>query len=225
MKTVYCISGLGSDERVFQNLTIADVHIECLQWLIPSKDETIESYSRRMSLQIQDPDPILIGLSFGGMMAIEMAKDLSIQKIILVSSVKSQKELPAWMKLCGKLNLNSVIPSKSPKWFGPIANMYLGAIGTNEKKLAQDYRNTVSPVYLHWAVDKIVNWQNSYQPPILFHIHGTHDRMFPIRLVQPTHIVQGGGHFMIMNRADEISQIIQQMITLPDISHLFRREP
>jgi pimeloyl-ACP methyl ester carboxylesterase len=212
MKKIYCISGLGADERVFDKLRIHGVTLQHVKWLMPGKNETIENYSSRMSLQIEDEKPVLMGISFGGIMAIEIAKQKQTQKIILISSVKTKKELPPWMRFCGKLNLNLFMPSRSPKWFAPIAENYLGAANVEEKLLAKNFRETISPVYLHWAVDKITKWQNAIQPTTIFHIHGTRDKTFPIKNIQPTHVIKNGGHFMVMNKADEISAIIESII-------------
>src|SRR5580698_4340909 len=212
MKKIYCISGLGADERVFDKLRIEGVVLHYLKWLTPQKNETIENYSDRMGMQIADENPVLMAVSFGGMMAIEIAKQRPVQKIILISSVKSQKELPAWMRTCGRLHLNFLMPVYSPKWFSPIADSYLGAENSDEKALAKHFRKTVSPIYLYWAVDKIINWQNNTRPSDIFHIHGTHDKTFPIKNIFPTHIIKNGGHFMIMNKAGEISSIIEGIL-------------
>jgi pimeloyl-ACP methyl ester carboxylesterase len=212
MKTIYCISGLGADERVFDKLRIHGATLEYLQWLVPKKDESIESYGSRMSLKVKDRDPILLGVSFGGIMAIEIAKQIRLRQIILISSVKSKDELPPWMRLCGKLRLHALLPPRSPKWFGAIADNYLGAATEEEKLLAKKFRQTVSPVYLHWAIDKVINWQNTTSPSTIYHIHGSDDKTFPIRNVHPTHIIKDGGHFMVLNRADEIAGIIENII-------------
>jgi pimeloyl-ACP methyl ester carboxylesterase len=212
MKKIYCISGLGADERVFDKLRIRNVSLQYLKWLTPEKNETIERYSSRMSVQIGDENPLLMGVSFGGMMAIEIAKKIQTQKIILISSVKSQTELPSWMRICGKLNLNVLMPPRSPKWFSPIADNYLGVETADEKILAKNFREANSPVYLQWAIDKVIKWQNTIQPSTIFHIHGTHDKTFPIKNIHPTHVIKNGGHFMVLNRAVEISAIIESIL-------------
>jgi pimeloyl-ACP methyl ester carboxylesterase len=212
MKKIYCISGLGADQRVFHNLKIDNAHFEYLSWITPAKNESIEDYAFRMSLQVKENDPVLMGVSFGGMMSIEIAKIKTVQKLILISSVKSIGELPAWMKVTGKLKLNLLMPPRSPQWMSPIADNYLGVTSGEEKTLAKSFREIVSPDYLHWAVDKVLNWQNTDHPAPIFHIHGTHDKTFPIRNIRPTHAIQNGGHFMVMNKADEISAIVKGLL-------------
>jgi len=61
-------------------------------------------------------------------------------------------------------------------------------------------------------VDKIVNWKNEWLPRQLYHLHGSRDRMFPLRRVKATHVVREGGHFMVNNRAEEVSTILDMIV-------------
>jgi pimeloyl-ACP methyl ester carboxylesterase len=212
MKKIYCISGLGADERAFGRLQIKDHHIVPLPWLMPIPNETIAQYAVRMSAVITEDNPILMGLSFGGMMSIEIAKIVNAEKVILISSIKSADELPAWLKLSGQFRLNRIFPMRSFKIMEPIQNIFLGAQGKDEKDMARSYRKNAPQQYTDWAINEVLHWQNTWQPSRLFHIHGDNDKMFPIKYVSPTHVVKGGGHFMIMNKAAEVSAAINEVI-------------
>ena len=212
MKKIYCISGLGADERAFGRLQIKGHTMAALPWLMPNPHETIGQYAKRMSAGIKDENPILMGLSFGGMMSIEIAKIISAPKVILISSIKSGDELPAWLKRSGQLRLNRLFPMRSFKIMEPVQNIFLGAIGKDEKDMARSYRKNAPQQYTDWAINEVLNWRNTWQPPTLFHIHGDNDRMFPIKYVSPTHVVKGGGHFMIMNKAAQVSAAINDII-------------
>src|SRR5437764_2674 len=109
IKHIYCISGLGADERVFSKMKFEGYKVHFIQWLIPEKNETIEHYAKKMIQQIHHENPIMIGLSFGGIMCIEISRQIKTELIILISSVKSSDEIPLWMKLSGKLKLNKII--------------------------------------------------------------------------------------------------------------------
>jgi pimeloyl-ACP methyl ester carboxylesterase len=212
MKKIYCISGLGADERAFARLQIDGYSLVVLPWLMPTPNETIEQYAGKMSESITDKDPIIMGLSFGGMMCVEIAKLIPVQKVILISSIKSVNELPAWLKYSGKLKLNKIFPMRSFSVLEPIQNFFLGAIGKDEKDIARSYRKNAPQPYVDWAINEVLHWRNTFQPPALHHIHGDNDKMFPIRYVSPTHIIKGGGHFMIMNKAEEVSAIISKIV-------------
>src|SRR5690349_17938311 len=140
MKTIYCISGLAADERAFSCLKFEGYKVVCLPWLTPLPNESIRAYATRMSKAITTEDPILIGLSFGGMMAIEISKLIAVEKVILISSIKSRRELPGWMKAAGLLGLNKIFPMKSYKITEPLQNRFIGVTTPDEKEMVNHYR-------------------------------------------------------------------------------------
>jgi pimeloyl-ACP methyl ester carboxylesterase len=212
VKQLYCISGFGADERVFSKLTLQDCEIHFLPWLIPHKKESLTDYARRMADQIMHENPVLVGLSFGGMICIEIAKILPARAVILISSFKTLKELPPWMRWSGVLKLHRILPLRSFRLIEPIENFNLGLETKEEKELATDYRKNVNYQYTSWAINTILNWRNRWKPEKLFHIHGKKDRLIPIRNVIADVIIPTGGHMMIMNRADEVSASINKLL-------------
>ena len=208
MKHIYCISGLGADERVFSKFQFPGHEIHFIKWLTPKKNESIASYAQRLISQIHDDHPILIGLSFGGIMCIEIAKQINPEFIIIISSIKLKSELPLWMKFSGKLKLNRLFPMRSFKLIEPIEDYNLGVTTNEEKEMVHDYRKNIDPVYSNWAIDAILNWKNIVAPKNLYHIHGTGDRIFSIKRIKPDYTIQSGGHLMIMNKSDEVNTCI-----------------
>jgi pimeloyl-ACP methyl ester carboxylesterase len=216
MKPLYCISGLGADERVFSKLHIDGYELKPVRWLQPLQGEQLTSYAERLTEQVEEKDPVILGLSFGGMMAIEIAKLKKVSKIILISSIKTTSELPAWMSIAGKTNAFKLLPSrqissiKALKALRPIQNYFLGAKTEEEKRIANEYRDHVDPVYLKWAIGQVLKWNNDSIPTNLVHIHGSNDHIFPVKKIKDAHIVPGGGHFMVMDKPREIEKIIRQ---------------
>ncbi len=213
MKTIYCISGLGATAKAFSNLQIEGCKLHVIEWLQPLPKETIEAYAARMAAEIKEENPILMGLSFGGMMSIEIAKHIPVQKVILVSSIKTKSELPFWMKAVAKTQLHKIAPIKTDtRLLRPIQNFFLGAHTPEDKEVAIAFRRNADIVYVRWAIDKVLNWQNTWQPSNIIHIHGSTDKMFSIKKIQPTHVIKNGGHFMIMNKASEVSAAIKSYL-------------
>jgi pimeloyl-ACP methyl ester carboxylesterase len=212
MKTIYCISGLGADERAFAKLTIEGYNLIVIQWLMPLKDETITHYAERMRQEIKEENPTLMGLSFGGMICVEISKQIAVKKIILISSIKSCKELPFWMRTVATLKLNKIVPLKSTRLTQPIQNRMLGIESDEEKVLVQSLRRAVDLPYTNWAVNQAINWKNNWLHPNISHIHGDNDNMFPIKNIKADFIIKSGGHFMIMNRAAEVSAFINNVL-------------
>jgi len=211
MKHIYCISGFGADERVFSKVDFGENDVHFIQWKIPEKHESIESYAKRMQEEIIHPNPILIGLSFGGMMSVEIAKLIPVEKIILVSSVCCRKELPFYMKLTSALNLNKLIPMKPYAILEPIENFNLGVETKEEKKLLKEYRDNLNLQYSNWAIGQVVNWKNEWLPPNFIHIHGTKDHIFPVRkIINPKYKIRNAGHLLLMNNSEEVNEIFKK---------------
>jgi pimeloyl-ACP methyl ester carboxylesterase len=189
---IYCISGLGADERAFSRLQLPGTDLHFIKWIDPEPNESFTDYAKRMSCFITEPEPIIIGLSFGGMLAVELTKLIKVKKLILISSVKTRNEEPWWMRTL----------------LYPIENYFLGTHTKPEKKLANHFRETVNKEYLKWAIHQIVNWSNVTIPPNCLHIHGNADKLFPIRYVKADYVIDKGSHFMVFNKADEIGRII-----------------
>jgi pimeloyl-ACP methyl ester carboxylesterase len=209
-QTIYCISGLGADEKVFSNMRLQRYTLKYIPWLKPMKGEKIESYAKRMAEPIREASPIILGVSFGGMVGIEIAKQLPLKRLIIVSSIKSTTELPSWMRIAGKLQLNKLLPTRSYKYTEKVDNNRLGVSTPEEKEMVRAYRRNADPVYLSWAINQVVNWKNNWQPDNIIHIHGDKDRIFPIKKVNPSMVLKEGTHMIIYNRAKEISEYIEK---------------
>ncbi|MBC7686938.1 MAG: alpha/beta hydrolase, partial [Aquabacterium sp.] len=165
MKTIYCISGLGADERAFSRLRLDGYVIEFLPWLTPLPGEKIEGYAIRMSQPLVGKNPVLVGLSFGGMMSIEIAKLIPVEKVILISSIQSAAQLPRWMKAAGWLRLNKIFPMRSYKITEPIQNHFIGVSQPEEIELVRSYRKNAPQLYMDWAINEVLHWRNNWQPP------------------------------------------------------------
>ncbi|TXI32813.1 MAG: alpha/beta hydrolase [Niabella sp.] len=216
---VYFVPGFGADEKIFYNLRLQNINPVYLNWLDPFPKESYQAYVKRMAEGIKDENPIIVGVSFGGMLALEIARTRAVKQIVLISSIKTSKELPVKWKLAGRLKLNKILPIKHIQryeYFYTNANKKLGAVTNEEQEFANSYRRTIRSGYLIWALNQILNWQNEDYPANVIHIHGDEDKIFPIKSTNPTHIIKGGTHMSIMNRADEISKILNEV--LPKIS-------
>lgn len=210
MLPVYCISGLGADERVYSQLQLSGCELHFIKWIAPLKNESIESYAQRLALQITHKEPVLMGVSFGGMLAVEIGKIISCKKIILISSIKTAKELPLWMKLTGQLQLNKLIQLKRKESiFSSIEYYFLGPETAKEKQLMKDFKKNTDTMYINWAIDKILNWKNKTELKNIVHLLGAKDKFFSVKRSKPDYIIAEGTHFMVYNRAAEISAIIQ----------------
>jgi pimeloyl-ACP methyl ester carboxylesterase len=209
---IYCISGLGADYRAFQNLKLPGYQLKHIQWIPISSTESLESYTKKLLLQIEEKNPLLMGLSFGGIIATEMAKQIQTRKVILISSIKSHKELPFYFKWLGKLHFHQMIPNSFFTNTNPITNWLFGAASLADKKLLQNVFRENEPSFLRWCIGAIASWKNHSSIPDTYHIHGSADRLFPIVFITHYHVIKKGGHLMILNKSFEISKLILDIL-------------
>jgi pimeloyl-ACP methyl ester carboxylesterase len=215
MKNVVLFSGLGANGCIFDFLDLGEVNKTYIQWPVPQPGETLSSYARRISAQIPYENPILIGVSFGGMVATEISKVIPTEKVIVISSAGSHRAIPFYYKLIGLVGLQKLLPARVATRPGRLMCRILG-IQTNEhQQLLSGILSKTDPIFLRRAVDMILNWRNEVLPKNFHHIHGSRDFLLPLRVAAHC-TVSGGGHFMIVDRAKEVSQWIQQVIHAED---------
>jgi hypothetical protein len=212
--TVYFISGLGADERVFEKLKLLEnITIKHVLWIEPLKNESLQNYCKRLAEQIDTSDEfVIIGMSFGGLAAVELSKIIHPKRIIIISTVATKKEFPLQFKLLRFSKLYKLITVSLLKIPMPVLYWFFGVETKYEKHLLQSFIKTVSKNYLSWSIHEVLNWKNEQRPANTFHIHGTADRIFPWKRTHADAIVKGGGHLMVHNRAEEISRIIMEYL-------------
>lgn len=209
-KEVYILSGLGADKRVFKNINLTGYNVTHLEWIQPMHDEPVEAYATRIRAGIHAPLPVLIGLSFGGIMAIEIAKQMPVEKVIIISSVKNKNEIPWYMRWAGTLRLHKIIPASMLKKPRPLLYWLFGTYTQSDQAQLQQILHDTDNSFLRWAMDVIVHWKQRNTLPGICHIHGTHDRIFPYRYMHCHHTIKGGGHFMVLDKAVEVTRILQE---------------
>lgn len=212
MSTVYFISGLGADERMFQFLHLKSKHKVFVRWIQPIDDEPLHEYAVRLAEQITEPNPVLVGMSFGGVVAIELARFLHPRKTILISSIASSKILPWYYRLMGFLRLHRIIPVPLLKRFHFVGPILFGASTKAEKALLKQVIFETDPHFLRWALGQLLNWHqpDHYENAVM--IHGTADRILPMGTYPGIIKIKRAGHLMVLSHASEISAILDKII-------------
>lgn len=211
---IYLISGLGADSRAFRYLNF-DEHFTThyLNWIEPLTNETLKDYSKRLSANIDSSKPfILIGLSFGGMVATEISRILNPQKTILISSAAGYDELPFLFRLAGSMRLHKLIPSKAGNNGNFLMHWLFGINTPNDKMLLNQILTDSNTAFTRWAIDAMLSWSSLAQPSAIIRIHGDHDRVLPITSFRPDYVIKRGGHLMVVTRAVELSQLLNRIM-------------
>jgi pimeloyl-ACP methyl ester carboxylesterase len=210
MKDIYLLSGLGADKRVFDFIDFSGFRVNHVDWIEPAGNESIESYAKRLLVQIKTNRPVLIGVSFGGMVAVEIAKLIETEKVIVISSATTKLDIPIYFRIVGQLRLSKLIPTRFLKTTNSLTYWFFGAETEKENELLRVIIEETDDRFLNWALDKIANWKNRTLPTNVVHIHGTNDKILPLR--KADFEVSNGGHLMVVNKAEEISGLIRKIL-------------
>ena len=212
---VYFMPGLAASSTIFENIQLPEDQFEMhfLEWFLPNDKESIESYGQRMTEKIQHENPVLVGVSFGGVLVQEMAKIIQTRKVIIISSVKSNKEFPSRFKIARNTKAYKLIPTQL---LADIEKLVKYAFGDNivakRLKLYEKYLSVRDKHYLDWSIETILCWKQKDINESVIHIHGDADEVFPIKHIERCIVVKGGTHIMILNKYKWLNENLPQII-------------
>ena len=193
---------------MFQNFSFEGFEVVHVDWILPLENETLQNYALRISENIKDENAILIGLSFGGILSVEISKIKKFKKIFLLSSAKTKSEIPFYYRLIGKLNLLKKLPNSILKRVNSLTYLVFGAKTNAEKSLLEDIVRNTDNIFLKWALHQIMNWKNENYSENIVHIQGDSDFILPHIFVKYDYLIKGGTHFMTLNQSKAIETII-----------------
>jgi len=215
MKThVYFVPGLAAGKEIFKYISLPpdlyEIHI--LEWLIPDKQETLEAYSLRMSKKIKHSNPVLIGVSFGGIVAQEMSQFLKLKKLIIISSIKTKFELPKNLQIFKKTKAYKLMPINTILRSEYLLKLAIGPKTKKKLSLYQKYLSVRNKTYIEWSIRQIMNWNREESVDGIIHLHGDRDTVFSIQNIVDPIVVEGGTHVMIMHKAKWLSEELPILI-------------
>lgn len=210
---VYLMPGMSANSLIFEKIKFPEnFKLHKLDWINPDIDESIVNYAKRLSEKIVHKNPVLIGVSFGGILVQEISKIVKVDKLIIISSIKCNKEMPSHMKF-GKITKSyKLLPVK---WINDFESLISFVLGPKIKKRVDLYRKYLSvrdENYLSWSLREMIEWKQSKPLKNIIHIHGTKDLVFPTLYIKNFIKVPRGDHAMILKRAEWINQNIPKMI-------------
>ena len=214
---VYFMPGLAASTSIFERIVLPEDQFEIvlLEWIIPIPNESISDYVIRLSKFIQHDNPVLIGVSFGGVIVQEMAKVIPVRKTIIISSVKSNKEFPRRLKIAKSTKVYKLLPTGLVQNVEAISKFAYGDTVKQRLKLYDRYLCVRDKCYLDWAIETIIHWDRAEPDPAIIHIHGDADDVFPIKYIKNSIVVKGGTHIMILNKFRWLNENLPKIILNP----------
>ncbi|MDF2933395.1 MAG: alpha/beta hydrolase [Chryseobacterium sp.] len=209
---IYVVSGLGADFKVLEKLKFPEHHeIVFIDWMIPQKDESFVEYVKRMAEKIDDSDPFyLLGYSFGGIIVQELNLLKPAKKVVILGSIKSDKEKSRLIKAGEITKIPKMMPisffsDKTTTFYSVVRKMF----DPKNLRITQYFR-VRDPYYLKWSVERISEWKFEENPNVI-QILGDRDIVFPIKNSKPNYIIKGGTHLFPATKYKEVSTLLNEI--------------
>ncbi|TFG72391.1 MAG: alpha/beta hydrolase [Flavobacteriales bacterium] len=211
---VYFMPGMAANPSIFKNIKLPKLQFEkhLLEWFIPTEGMDIKDYAYEMSKKIKHENPVLVGVSCGGILVQEIGRFIPTKKIIVVSSIKHESELPKRMIFAKYTQVHKLLPTGLINNIELLTKYAFGEIVTKRLKLYEEYLSIRDKYYIDWSIDQMVNWRQTNMPDVLVHIHGEKDAVFPVGNIKDCIIIKNGTHTMIIHRAKWFNEHLPTII-------------
>lgn len=218
---VYFMPGLAASIAIFERIKLPESEFEMffLEWEIPNEKESLQGYAKRMSQKITHKNPVLIGVSFGGILVQEMAQFIAVRKVIIISSVKSNLEFPRRMIVAKNTKAYRLIPFSIVQNIESLARFSFGKKVNERLKLYEKFLSVRDKRYLDWAIEQVILWDRTVVDQNVIHIHGDADDVFPIKYIKDCMVLKGGTHVMILNKYRWLNTNLPMIILNKDNSN------
>jgi pimeloyl-ACP methyl ester carboxylesterase len=215
MSRIFLIPGLGADCRIYNRIDLDGYDVTDINWVTPASSDTLITYAQKLIDQHHIVvGSIIIGNSLGGMIAVEIGKIITCEKIILISSIRTMEEAPGYFSFFRSIPVYKLVPEKALPSLDYLLDLFFGELNKDEKVLFKDMLKKWSPEFLAWAVNAVLKWDNKIIPENTWLIAGDKDLVFPYKHSRDAIIVHGGTHIMIVDKAAQISRLLKQILNV-----------
>jgi pimeloyl-ACP methyl ester carboxylesterase len=218
-KRLILFSGLGLDARYVTPSFPLPFELYVPPWIDPLPNESLESYALRIvpTLPIDHATEYYIGgVSFGGMVALEVSRHLNPRGVFLISSCPSYRQVSWLVRLPGKLIAPYVTPDfvKHFLWLAPLAIRLTGPLHREQRNLLIDIWNHANLKVMRWGAMIMTQWEFTHRlaAPV-HHLHARYDLFIPLSNVEPEAIVADGWHAFNLTHPREMFNFIAQRMS------------
>lgn len=227
------IPGLAVDSRLFNAQRLAIPEVITPPWLDPEpkkagRHESLAHYAERMAASVKPRinGPVVVGgVSFGGMLALEMARHLNATHAVLIGSCRDPRAvlplLPPCEYVCRAVPDPLIALGKRLGFLGVGRG---GPIPPADRALLCQMLIDMPVPLLRWGARAIMDWQGCHVPAAgtdgravsVRHIHGANDWIIPLgRLThKPTTIVPRGAHVLNMSHPREVNAFLIETLAM-----------
>lgn len=213
------LPGLGADSRLFDPQRTDFPGLISPAWIDPERNETLAKYAARMAERIRSSLPaenrplVLGGVSFGGMLAAQMAPLLKPNAVVLIGSALHPREIAFSLKMMAMASRWMPAPiGSSARVMGRAFIRRLGPMSRQQRRFLETMIDAVPFSFLQWAAQAIFGWEGVKVNAKLVRLHGEIDRIIPFPAADLVHKIHGAGHVPNVSHADEVNRHLRTLL-------------
>ena len=212
------LPGMGADARMFAGQLEAFTNLRVLEWIPERAGESLADYAQRLAAPLAgEPVEFLGGASLGGMVALELARQLKPRAIFLLGSARSPRGIRPLLRPF--MPLSAIAPLRALHRLGlprPVIRL-LGPREPEQVALLAEMVRDARPEFARWAILALRKWPGVADPgaPVVA-IHGERDLVLPVGRASADHVIAGAGHLLTMTHPAEVNAILAREMNAAD---------
>lgn len=207
---IVLFSGMAADPAIALPQLLAFKNLKVPLWPRPLENDSLASYCQRLADELRPLGAVAIGgISFGGIIAMEVAKLLQPKCVILIASVRSPEQIPWRIRVLRNfLWLLPLVPIRWMQWLARAVPLWSSVFAGVVHQFRQ-----ADPITLRWSIRQVLRWQGA--PTLtcpVYQVHGDRDILFPYKLTAPDTLIRGGGHLISLTRGKQVNEFIRECL-------------
>jgi pimeloyl-ACP methyl ester carboxylesterase len=205
---------MGSDGRLFRSIRIPEAEIVTPDPIEPAQGETLTQYAARIAdpLNIRPAD-IVGGVSFGGMLAGEIARQRPVAGLILLGSCLRPARLPSSyrrVERLGRFIPDFVLGLRS---WRPLVRWRFAPLTPDAETCLVEMAVSYPAAQIRAFGRMVIGWPgvDNVACPVLS-IHGDWDRIIPLKCAEPDIILKEAGHAFTLTHPDQTISAIREFL-------------
>jgi len=207
MPRLYMFAGMNRNTRVFRKQLQAIPNSIIVPLPQPNKNESLNHYALRVVESVRfDDNPFLVGISFGGIVALEVAPLVNARCCFLISSIRSPDQLPPAFRF---FRLMSFKAERTLQAVSITAAAIPHVLRTPSTTRLANIRG-INGAWHRWAISAVLRWKPNpaiASVPIL-QLHGQRDTLFPARYVRADIVVPDAGHLLPITHSQIVNELL-----------------
>lgn len=206
---VYLVPAPDMDERAVRSIQVEGREVVALKLEPLHRGTDLETFLANLRAQIHHERPALLGFCYGGVLALELARRLDVERVVLVSGVTHHRDLAPSRKLLAKLYVG--LPTGPLRILGPALSFFVNNILRIKIHIPRVWQKTEQNKFL---LQHALAFEGSARDLPIVRIHGSHDLLLPLTptlLSSAPHLIEGGGHFLFIDKPKELRELLSQV--------------